>query len=49
MSKPILTRIAITEAEWVSVRQHAIGKGVTTSQLLAEIVRKHLGLKAAKP
>lgn len=48
MNPPIVTRIAITDAEWIAIRQHAIGQGVTTSQLLAEIVRKHLGLKAAK-
>lgn len=48
MTAPIIARIAITQDEMRTVRKLAIDRAVPTSQLLAEIVRKHLGLKAAK-
>lgn len=48
MSAPILARIAITQAEMRTLRKQAIDRAVPTSQLLAEIIRKHLGVRGSK-
>ena len=41
-STPILTRIKITQAEWIAVRKAAIDANMSTSEYLAVAVRNHL-------
>lgn len=48
MSKLILIRAALTEAEWKRIRQLAIKRDTTTAKLVAQGLRDAL-LKGAKP
>ena len=48
MSKLVLIRARLTEAEWKRIRQLAIKRDVTTADLVADALRDAL-LKGAKP